>query len=243
MSDSKTELRVATYNVHRCIGRDGVQDVARCFRVIEELDADIIGLQEVDGNMQAETRQELLEQAKVGGYIVEHGVTLRRSDAEFGNALLSRIRGVQFALHDISVPGAEPRGVISASLVPRGHPPVRILVTHFGRRFRERRIQARRVASLVGSASSGTTVLMGDFNEWRPFAFSIRIFRDIFGNVPAPRSFPSGRALLSLDRIWVFPSGALRRIEAHRSVLARGASDHLPIVARISLEPKDSDRS
>lgn len=240
MSDSKTELRVATYNVHRCIGRDGVQDETRCFRVIEELDADIIGLQEVDGNLQAGTRQELLEQAKVGGYSVEHGVTLRRSDAEFGNALLSRIQGVQFQLHDISVPGGEPRGVISASLVASGHP-VRILVTHFGRRFQERRIQARRVASLVGGACTSTTVLMGDFNEWRPFAFSIRIFRDIFGNVPAPRSFPSGRALLSLDRIWVFPSGALRRIEAHRSVLARGASDHLPVVARICLEPKDSD--
>lgn len=242
MSDSKTELRVATYNVHRCIGRDGVQDVARCFRVIEELDADIIGLQEVDGNLQAGTRQDLLEQAKVGGYSVGHGVTLRRSDAEFGNALLSRIRGAQFELHDISVPGAEPRGVISASLVARGHP-VRILVTHFGRRFRERRIQARRVASLVGSACTGTTVLMGDFNEWHPFAFTIRTLRDIFGNIPAPRSFPSGGALLSLDRIWVCPSGALRRIEAHRSMLARGASDHLPVVARISLEPKDSDRS
>ena len=242
MSDPETELRVATYNVHRCIGRDGVQSVTRCFSVIEELDADIIGLQEVDGNLQAGTGQELLERAKVGGYSVEHGVTLRRSDAEFGNALLSRIRIVQSELHDISVPGAEPRGVIAASLVARGHP-VRILATHFGRRFQERGIQARRIDSLVGSVHTGTTVLMGDFNEWNPFASSIRILREIFGNVPAPRSFPSGRALLRLDRIWVLPSGALRRIEAHRSVLARGASDHLPVVARISLEPNDLDRS
>ena len=34
-------------------------------------------------------------------------------------------------LHDISVPGTEPRGVIDASLLA-GDLPIRVLVTHFG---------------------------------------------------------------------------------------------------------------
>jgi endonuclease/exonuclease/phosphatase family metal-dependent hydrolase len=236
------ELRVATYNVHRCIGRDGRQDVARCFRVIEELDADVIGLQEVDGNLQFGAGQELLERAKDSGYSVEHGITLRRTDADFGNALLSRICILRFELHDISIPNAEPRGVISANLAA-GDRPLRILVTHFGQRSGERRIQARRLASLVGHANNDPMVLMGDFNEWRPFAFSVRILKDIFGNVPAPRSYPSGRALFSLDRIWIRPPEAHRHIEAHRSMLARSASDHLPVVARIHLALNVTDRS
>ena len=236
------ELQVATYNVHRCIGRDGIQDVARCFRVIEELDADIIGLQEVDGNMQSGAGKELLERAKDSGYSVEHGVTLRRSDADFGNALLSRVQILRCEFHDISVPHSEPRGVISASLVAGNHH-LRILATHFGRRSKERRMQAIRLASLIGTENTDTMVLMGDFNEWHPFAFSIRLLRDIFGNIPAPESYPARLALLRLDRIWVRPPEGLRQIQAHRSILACSASDHLPVVARIALALEGPDRT
>jgi endonuclease/exonuclease/phosphatase family metal-dependent hydrolase len=43
-----TPLKVVTYNVHRCIGVDGRHDPARVASVLKEIDADIIGLQEVD---------------------------------------------------------------------------------------------------------------------------------------------------------------------------------------------------
>jgi endonuclease/exonuclease/phosphatase family metal-dependent hydrolase len=36
-----------------------------------------------------------------------------------------------------------------------------------------------------------------------------------------------------LDRIWVHPTGALRRIFTHATPTARLASDHLPVVADI----------
>lgn len=39
---------VSTYNVHRCIGTDGRHDPDRVAAVIRELDADVVGLQEVD---------------------------------------------------------------------------------------------------------------------------------------------------------------------------------------------------
>ena len=41
-------LRVASYNVHGCLGRDGRRDVARIVRILREIDADVIGLQEVE---------------------------------------------------------------------------------------------------------------------------------------------------------------------------------------------------
>ena len=40
-------LAVASYNVHRCIGADGHHAPARIAQVLRELDADVIGLQEV----------------------------------------------------------------------------------------------------------------------------------------------------------------------------------------------------
>ncbi len=227
-------MRVATYNVHRCIGRDGRQDAGRCFRVIEELDASVIGLQEVDGNLKAGAGQALLGLAEEAGYAVHHGITLRRPDADYGNALLTRGRILRVDLHDISVPDAEPRGVIAASLLAGGIR-IGVLVTHFGLRFGERCIQARRVASLAAEDDGAVTVVLGDFNEWRPMAVCLRPLRDALGSAPAPRSYPAHRALLKLDRVWVRPRERLLRVEAHRSASARRASDHLPVLARIDL--------
>jgi endonuclease/exonuclease/phosphatase family metal-dependent hydrolase len=78
-------------------------------------------------------------------------------------------------------------------------------------------------------------VVMGDFNDWRPMAASLRPLRDVLGPAPAPRSYPAHRALLRLDRVWVRPRERLLRVEAHRTATARLASDHLPVLARIGL--------
>ena len=41
-----TTFRAATYNVHGCVGTDGRHDPDRIIRVIRELDADVVALQE-----------------------------------------------------------------------------------------------------------------------------------------------------------------------------------------------------
>ena len=43
-------LKIATYNIHRCRGTDGKADVYRTAEVIQELDCDVVGLQEVDND-------------------------------------------------------------------------------------------------------------------------------------------------------------------------------------------------
>ena len=43
-------MRVASYNIHRGIGRDGKYEPGRILRVLQEMDADILALQEVDLN-------------------------------------------------------------------------------------------------------------------------------------------------------------------------------------------------
>jgi endonuclease/exonuclease/phosphatase family metal-dependent hydrolase len=54
-----------------------------------------------------------------------------------------------------------------------------------------------------------------------------------FQRTPAPATFPAGRPLFALDRIWVEPRRALKNITVHVSDSARMASDHLPIVATL----------
>ena len=46
MSIDRAPIRVATYNVHACVGADGRHDPDRVANVIGELNADIVALQE-----------------------------------------------------------------------------------------------------------------------------------------------------------------------------------------------------
>lgn len=55
--------------------------------------------------------------------------------------------------------------------------------------------------------------------------------------------------MIALDRVWVKPRRALRRVVAHTSALSRVASDHLPITAVLDfgtppqVAPANSNRS
>lgn len=41
--------------------------------------------------------------------------------------------------------------------------------------------------------------------------------------------------VFALDRIWAHPHAMLRRLEVHKTPLARNASDHLPLLATLEL--------
>ena len=43
-----TRCVVVSYNIHRCVGLDGRNDPERIARIIEEMEPDVIGLQEVE---------------------------------------------------------------------------------------------------------------------------------------------------------------------------------------------------
>src|SRR4051812_23604100 len=44
-------LIVATYNIHRCYGPDGIYEPRRVAEVLKEINADLVGLQEVDATL------------------------------------------------------------------------------------------------------------------------------------------------------------------------------------------------
>ena len=79
---------------------------------------------------------------------------------------------------------------------------------------------------------------MGDLNEWRHGRRSaLHGFSPSFGplTLGAP-SFPAYFPVLALDRIIARPGRILGPVEAHDTPLARKASDHLPIKARVRLD-------
>ncbi len=229
---AERRLRVVTYNVHACIGRDGELLPQRICEVLAELRADFIGIQELedrpfgDEPVSAYLAREL-------GMRAYRGATLKRRDAHYGNLLLSREPAAATRLHDISVPGREPRGIIEARYELFGQQ-VRVLVTHFGLRSAERRKQVRDLLRVIDGGAGDIDVLAGDFNEWRPVSYTVRALKKRFGAVPRRATWPASRPLLALDSICVSPESVHRDILVVNTALTRLASDHLPLVCDLT---------
>ena len=216
---SRTRLSIASYNVHRCVGLDGQHAPARVAEVLRQLDADVIGLQEVD---------RLDDLASAVGCEAIAGRTLLHDGGHHGNALLTRRPVLAVRRIDLSVPGREPRGALDVDLDVDGAL-VRVVVTHLGLNPSERRRQVQRLVAELGDDRRGRIVLLGDINEWFPASLVLRRLHARLGRPRAVATFPSRRPMLALDRIWVQAREALIALVAHASPLARIASDHLPV--------------
>jgi endonuclease/exonuclease/phosphatase family metal-dependent hydrolase len=224
-------LRVATYNVHRCVGRDGRFDPDRVAGVLKELDADVLALQELQ--WRSSDALHLLDRfaAHLGQRPIP-GPTLLRPDGHYGNAVLTRLPVSTIRLVDLTVHGHEPRGAIDALLDTR-RGALRVVATHLGLLPGERRLQMRKMLAWLDDGPQHPTVLMGDINEWFLWRRPLRWLHARFGHAPAPATFPSTWPLFALDRIWMRPRDCLRRVSVHDTQSARRASDHLPLLAQI----------
>jgi len=228
-----TPLRVATYNVHACVGTDGRHDPDRVAAVIGELDADIVALQEFTypAEVAIETRMPVtLTMSHPHECVL--GPTRQAVGQCFGNAVLTRHRVVDVHRFDLSVAGREARGAIAATVDVRGTI-VHVLAAHLGLRVGERRFQVRQILDYLDSVGHNFVVVLGDFNDWLPGRSVVHVLDDRLGRPPRPASFPVFWPVVPLDRVWVNPIRALRRIAVHKTPTARVASDHFPVVADI----------
>lgn len=229
-------LRVASYNIHRCIGSDGQYRPSRIRDVLRAMDAEVIALQEVETG---EHHGELLD------YLVEdsdwqaiEGPTLQRDSGRYGNVLLTARPVDNQYLLDLSFKQREPRGAIAIDIKDQNNS-LRVIATHLGLRPGERRAQTRQLLDWMGAPEAEgdtTSLLMGDLNEWFLRGRPLNWLRAHFGATPAPSTFPSRWPVFALDRIWVYPRHRLVKTEVMRTPLTRWASDHLPVVATLQLD-------
>ncbi|MDP3899119.1 MAG: EEP domain-containing protein, partial [Mesorhizobium sp.] len=113
---------------------------------------------------------------------------------------------------------------------------------HFGLLRRSRSLQASALVEAM-HPTLRPTIILGDLNEWRVRKRSSLLalvphFGPVHAVVP---SFPSRYPLLALDRILASPHHLISSIDVHDTALARVASDHLPIKARLDLKSVASD--
>jgi endonuclease/exonuclease/phosphatase family metal-dependent hydrolase len=225
-------LTVATWNVHGGVGRDRRYAPARIADVVLETGADVIALQEVGSR---DTNEILLDALVRGtGFHAVDGWTCKRRGCDFGNVVLSRYPVQETHRLDLTVEGREPRGALDVVVnAPQGA--LRVIGTHLGLLPGERRMQVKRLLRQLERERSLPTVLTGDVNEWYLWGRPLRWLHRHFTATPAPATFPAWRPVLALDRLWTEPHTLLAGLRVHRSMLAKHASDHLPLVAELAM--------
>lgn len=231
-----TPLVVVSYNIHRGLGLDRRRDLDRIAAVIAETEPDVIGLQEVireDGDRVPEADQAVYLARKLGMEVVM-GETRPHGTGTYGNAVLTRLPIVGSVRCDLSCGAREPRGSLRVDVAVDGSV-LHIFNCHFGLAFRERREQLELLASFIRAGScEGPRVVMGDFNEWHrgPVTKGLRLeFSSPMRRMR--RTHPAMFPIFKLDRIYWDVELQGEEFHVHRSRLARVASDHLPVVARL----------
>lgn len=236
-------VKVMSYNIHHAEGVDGVLDLERIAMVIEDEDADIIGLQEVDNHWS--DRSDFQDQAKwlaerLGMFYV-YGANLDRDPLnegeprrQYGTAILSKYPILHSENHPLTKIGnTEQRGLLEAAINVKGNH-LHFYNTHLALTTAEREIQMKEIIAIAGE-SKGPKVIMGDLNavpesiEMEPmFAH----YRDVFTEKTDAYTYPAENPSKRID--YIFTSADVKTVET--DVLHTLASDHLPLTAELVLE-------
>lgn len=228
-------LRIATYNIRKCIGTDRRRDPRRIARVLAALDADVLALQEADrrfGDRQAALPPQIIceetpyEPVQLGirpGGIGWHG-----------NALLVRKGAMVRGAHPLDLPVLEPRGAVLADIEIKGHA-LRVIGMHLDLSGLWRRRQIRAVLAQAERGHHLPTVMMGDLNQWSDRGAMSEFAFHHHRLVMTPKSFHAKRPMARLDRMIVSHDIHVLATGTGEAPEVTLASDHLPVWADIRI--------
>lgn len=237
------KFRIATYNIHKCVGLDRKFSPERIVEVLSETNADIIALQEVlchTNTNEREHQAEFIADKLNMNYSFGENRHIKRGN--YGNAVLSRFDILDSENFDITIKKREPRGCLRAKIKIERNEPLEFFNLHLGTSFFERRKQVKLLLDkqvLDAQKFTGNRLIAGDFNEWTN-GMTTKLFKTKFQTVEAKphlgrsRTYPGIFPLLHLDHIYFDSDFRLINAFLHRSRTALIASDHLPIVAEFS---------
>src|SRR5687767_964815 len=138
-----SSFRIATYNIHKCIGLDRRVRPKRIAEVLKQIDADVVALQEVSGMDQVSgERNHLHAIAEELRMDFRTGENRRLHGGAYGNALLTRLPIIDQHNYDLTWRKSEPRGCLHLTIALGDKAPVlQVYNVHLGTGFFERRYQ------------------------------------------------------------------------------------------------------
>ncbi|MDE2310598.1 MAG: endonuclease/exonuclease/phosphatase family protein [Betaproteobacteria bacterium] len=244
-----TTLKIATYNIHKGFSHFNRRMVLHDLRDrLRELNADILFLQEVqgesNGNVQRHLNYPTLPQHEfLADQIWPHhayGKNAVYDDGHHGNAILSRYPIVRWDNQDISAHRFESRGLLHCEIeLPGTGQLLHCICVHFGLFKRGRGVQFNALVERINRVvpADAPLIIAGDFNDWLNHASRLlaqelqlhEVFDASHGKLA--RSYPAGMPLLCMDRIYV-RGLEIRHCDVHAW---RKISDHVALSTNLKL--------
>jgi endonuclease/exonuclease/phosphatase family metal-dependent hydrolase len=249
-------IRVLTYNVLGGRNTDGARDLERLAAVIEALEPDVVALQEVDrGTGRLDGVDLPAELERLTGLRHAFGRAMYYDGGEYGEAILSRFPILDVTNHALPHrEGSEPRAALAATLQLPGTDQTFVFIgTHLDhqRDPADRVAQAHALNDLLDRYAGRPLILAGDLNavpESEPMQILRAEWTDAWPDDAEGLSFPSDAPDRRIDYVLYRPSerwrveNTYRGLDVNRSdtawrALLNLASDHLPVVAEMTLHP------
>lgn len=235
-------VRLMTYNVHGCMGRDGKISPTRIARIIARHDPDVVCLQELDTDEAVHQAEAISRKLAMTFHYFSSLKKERR-----GNAVLSRfpVRLVKSGplprLANTRL--LEPRGAIWVEIDAHGRK-IQLFNTHLSLSSHEALRQAQTIMGpeWVGAVEDQDRVIVcGDFNA-EPLSRVCARIGPCLKNVQAElkdhralNTLPSYFPMRMVDHVFTGPGLRARKIEVPRTELERVSSDHLPLIVELEI--------
>lgn len=168
---SAKKVRVMSYNVHNCIGSDGIKSFKRCADIIRDAKPDVVAIQEVDSMASRRNNCYVLgEMAKHCGYHPYYGKTIPFQGGAYGIGVLTKEKALSVEFHRLPC-RREPRGLLVVEMKD-----YYLLATHLSL------VEADRLTSVeiireVASKLNKPVFIAGDLNA-RPTSKPMVAFKE-----------------------------------------------------------------
>ncbi len=234
-------LRVVTYNT--LAGDRGLKGI---IDTLSSANADLIGLQEVDKRTRRSGKNDQpAKLAKALGMNVFFAPHFAYQGGEFGLALLSKHPIVK--ARTVKVKGSRLSELDAVVRTPSGD--VHVVVVHFTVTFPLRdkketdasdaaRLAEAKAAYALATATEGPALVMGDLNDdtgsppYEVFSKTLQDSCEVKGGGFA-KTWNSALPITRIDYIWASPHFTVKSCDT----IGSQASDHLPVIAELSLSP------
>ena len=243
-------ISLLTYNIHKGFGPGNIHfQLAKMRDALLEVDADIVLLQEVQGEHKRHQRARadwpLLSQTEfLGTPFWQHRVYAKNAVYQLGhhgNAILSKYPITHWKNVDVSLHQRASRSLLqSAVALPSAQ--LHVICIHLGLFKMERMQQVEQLIQVVQQTVpiDAPLIIAGDFNDWQ-MAVTDHLQQQLKLNEALhemhgdyAKSFPAWRATLALDRIY-YRGLTLIDCACLNAKPWRSLSDHLPLWARFAI--------
>lgn len=222
------KVRVMSYNVHNCIGSDGVKSIKRCADIVRDIRPDVVAVQEVDSMTRRNKVYVLGEMAEHAGYHAYYHRTIPYKGGSYGIGVLSKKPALSVDFHRLPC-RKEPRGALVVEFEK-----YYIISTHLSL------VQADRITSVgiikdIVSKLNKPVFIVGDMNA-RPTSKPMMAFKK-FSTVLSDEEKPTISAKNPRSCIdYVLGTNGKFRVLRDEVIYGSLASDHLPLYVDVKIK-------